>query len=412
MATTVPSIEYKTYTAHEKQEAFHHAVTINRITLFNGGRGSGKTTAGAIQAILEALQNQPGEAGLIVAPTYKMLRKATLPELFYWLPRHYIKRFVQSPDISLELINGSLIDFGSAENPDSLRGPNRAWLWMDEPRNLRTRKAFDIASAQVRRGAEKVWLTTTPAGLYHWLYDLFVQNPLKSSTYVTVRTDDNPYLSATFKQQLRSQYTGAFAAQELDALFVSFEGLIFDNFSLDENVTVEAEYNADLEVYWGVDDGYAHGEGIGTLGHHPRVILLGQLTAQGGLNIFDEYYRTLQLPEMSIRDVLERSYNHPEFAMVDSSAPELRRRLAEAEIANAGATHRVSDGIKIVRRFICDGQGVRLLRIHPRCKNLIRELQMYRYDDRARSVDAGEPKPLKQDDHTCDALRYLLWNFR
>ena len=64
------------------------------------------------------------------------------------------------------------------------------------------------------------------------------------------------------------------------------------------------------------------------------------------------------------------------------------------------------------RCSICDGQGVRLLKIHPRCKNLIRELQTYRYDERSRSVEAGEPKPLKLDDHGPDALRYLLWNFR
>jgi phage terminase large subunit len=409
---TTKQIEYQTYNAHSKQEEFHHAVSTNRVTLFNGGRGSGKTTAGAIQAILEAVQNQPGESGLIVAPTYGLIRKAALPELVKWLPRHWIKRFVQSPEIQITLTNDSNIHFGSAEHPDSLRGPNRAWLWMDEPRNMRTRAAFDIASAQIRRGDEKIWLTTTPSGIHHWLYDLFVQNPLQSSTYITVRTNENPHLSDTFKDQLRAQYTGSFAAQELDAMFVSFEGLVFDNFSLDENVTEEAEYNPDIEVYWGVDDGYANGEGIGTPGHHPRVILQGQLTPQGGLNIFDEYYQTLRLPEASIVEVLERGYQRPEFAMVDSSAPELRRRLGDEGIPNAGATHRISDGIKIVRRFICDGQGVRLLKVHPRCKNLIREMQMYRYDDKSKSTEAGEPKPLKMDDHTIDSLRYLIWNFR
>ena len=159
IATT---IETKTYNAHDKQRTFHHAVRDNRITLFNGGRGSGKTTAGAIQSLMEALHYQPGTSGLIVAPTYSILRKAALAELKHWLPRQYIQRIVMSPEIEIELTNGSSIHFGSAEKPDSLRGPNRAWLWMDEPRNTRTREAFDIASGQVRIGNEKIWLTTPP----------------------------------------------------------------------------------------------------------------------------------------------------------------------------------------------------------------------------------------------------------
>jgi phage terminase large subunit-like protein len=396
------TIEPKEYTAHKKQSKFHHAVAEHRVTLFNGGRGSGKTTAGAIQALLEALQNQPGESGLIVAPTFGLLRKAALPELLNWLPRHFIKRLVRSPDIELELINGSVIHAGSADNPDSLRGPNRAWMWMDEPRNMRTREAFDIAAGQIRRGTEKIWLTTTPAGVYHWLYDLFVANP--------------------FKQQLRAQYTGKFAAQELDASFVSFEGIVFDNFSLEENVE-EVEYNPDEYVYWGVDDGYAHGDGIGSAGYHPRAIVIAQLRGDGGINILDEYVKTLELPEQSINNIVGTPpgvepvitglpYAMPVLARADSSAAELRRRLSDRGIVNSPATHRIEDGIKVVRRFLCDGQSVRLLKIHPRCKHLIRELQSYRYDDRASVVTGGERKPMKIDDHSCDALRYLLYNFK
>jgi phage terminase large subunit len=382
----------------------------NSVVLFNGGRGSGKTTAGAIEAIIQC-KRQPGHRGLIVAPTYPMLRDSTMAEFFKWLPRQLIKQWNKS-EKDLLLTNGCLVSFRSADNADSLRGANRAWMWFDEPRNLRSREAFDIALAQLRVGTRKAWLTTTPAGIFHWIYELFIANPLRDSSYITVRTDENPYLPDDYERQLRSQYTGVFAAQELDAQFMSFEGLIYDNFSLSENVTTEADYNPALQVQWGIDDGYAHGGGVGTPGHHPRVILIGQVQPDGGLHIINEVYETLQLPEATIAQAIALPYHLPEYAMVDSSAPELRRRLGDELIPNAGATHRVSDGIKIVRRFICDGNGVRLLKIHPRCKNLIRELQSYRYDDKGHTVDAGEPKPLKLDDHCGDALRYLIWNLK
>jgi phage terminase large subunit len=399
------------YIPHDRQAQFHEAIRAHDVVLFNGGRGSGKTTAGALEAIDHALNQQSGLPGIIVAPTYPMLRDASMKEFFDWLNPAMIDQWHKS-DKLLRLTNGSEIAFRSADDADSLRGPNRAWLWFDEPRNLRTREAFDVVFAQLRIGQCKAWLTTTPAGIFHWIYQLFVENPLLNSTYIIAKTDENPHLPPAYVANLRSQYTDVFAAQELDAQFVSVEGAIYDNFSLELNVTPDAEYNPDKHTFWGCDDGYAHGEGPGSAGFHPRAFIVAQQRGDGGFNVFDEYYQTLALPEKSIDDFLARGYHKPRLAMVDSSAVELRRRLADKGIMNAGGSHKIADGIKIVRRFICDGNDVRLLKIHPRCKNLIRELQAYRYDDRSSSVDAGEPKPLKVDDHLVDALRYLLFNFR
>jgi phage terminase large subunit len=406
------TIEYRTYDAHPKQGRFHKALRTHTDVLFNGGRGSGKTTAGAIQSILEAVQYQPGTRGIVVAPTYPMLEDASMKEFFFWLPRHLIRDYNKQRKI-LELTNHSEIAFRSAENPDSLRGPNRAWAWMDEPRNLRTREAFDIISAQLRP-TRKIWLTTTPAGIFHWLYDLFIQAPLDNSAVVDVRTSENPYLPPSYERGLRAQYTGQFALQELDALWVSFEGLIYSSFSIqdDGNVSSEADYNPDWPIIWGVDDGYAKGEGVGTAGYHPRVILLMQQTPIGGVNVFAEYVATQELAERSLDNVLAWRYPRPEIAYVDSSAVELKARIWEKDISATGATHSVSEGIKNVRRLVCDGNGVRLLKVHSRCTNLIREMQSYRYDENSKQVNAGEPKPLKMDDHAVDALRYGTWHLR
>ena len=195
-------------------------------------------------------------------------------------------------------------------------------------------------------------------------------------------------------------------------LWVLAEGAVFDNFDEEFNVSVNAEYNPDLPVRWGVDDGYVYGDGPGNANYHPRVFLLGQQTSQGGLNIFYEYVQAGELSEVSVDNVLALPYQRPELAMVDSSAAELRRRIGDHGIMHSGATHQVSEGIKVVRRYICDGQGVRLLQIHPRCVNLITELQSYRYDPKLRSVKAGEAAPLKVDDHCCDALRYMIWGIK
>lgn len=406
-----PSRELR-YTAHAKQKRFHQALRTHDIVLFNGGRGSGKTTAGAIECVRQGWFFQPGSHGIVLAPTYPMLEDASMAEFFKWLPHHAIRDFNRQRKL-LELTNGTQIAFRSADNPDSLRGPNRQWAWLDEPRNLRTREAFDIVYAQLRP-TRKAWLTTTPSGIFHWLYDLFVGHPLPNSYAVTVRTDENPYLPESFEQGLRAQYTGTFAQQELDAAWVSFEGRIYDNFSLepDGNVSELAEYNPDLEVYWGVDDGYALGDGPGHANYHPRVILLAQDTPIGGVNVFAELVECLTLPERSLDKVLAWDYPRPQVAYVDSSAVELKARIWERGIQTVGATHQVSEGIKNVRRLVSDGNGVRLLKIHPRCTHTIREMQSYRRDDHSLAIRVGEQPPLKIDDHCPDGLRYLVWHLR
>ena len=62
--------------------------------------------------------------------------------------------------------------------------------------------------------------------------------------------------------------------------------------------------------------------------------------------------------------------------------------------------------------MISDAQDKRLLHIHPRCVELIREMELYRYDERSKVAQIGEPKPLKIDDHGPDCVRYLTWHLR
>jgi hypothetical protein len=61
--------------------------------------------------------------------------------------------------------------------------------------------------------------------------------------------------------------------------------------------------------------------------------------------------------------------------------------------------------------LICDGNGVRLLKVHPRCQNLTEELSAYIYDDKGQ-VPGGDRKPFKISDHGPDAVRYLAWRLR
>jgi len=60
----------------------------------------------------------------------------------------------------------------------------------------------------------------------------------------------------------------------------------------------------------------------------------------------------------------------------------------------------VHSGIGIINALFSSGR----LKIHSGCKELIREIFLYSYEEK----EDQEDKVLKQNDHSCDALRYCI----
>jgi phage terminase large subunit len=417
----------------------------NGVKLYGGARDfwkykghevilSGPFETGKTFAVLHKLHalccKYPGAQALMVRNTYESLRTSAvvtldtkiLPQGIPDADKPVRKYGGERPEFFL-YYNGSRIVLGGLDKPDKFLSSEWDYIYVNQAEELALDAWEKLCARATGRAGHvpypQVMADCNPSYPAHW-----IQRRRKNGAlhFLEQFHKDNPILYDPQTQTLTAQgeltmaalnrLTGVRRDRGLLNLWVSAEGVIYDNLSLTANITPDADYTPDRPVYWGVDDGYAHGEGIGSQGHHPRVILFGQLQANGGMHVFDEYYQTLQLPEKTIDDCLARPYQRPMLALVDSSAAELRRRLSEKNIPNGPASHKVADGIKIVRRFICNGDGVRLLKIHPRCDNLIRELQSYRYNPNTSVAEAGEPTPLKMDDHACDALRYLLWNFK
>ena len=67
------------------------------------------------------------------------------------------------------------------------------------------------------------------------------------------------------------------------------------------------------------------------------------------------------------------------------------------------ADNDVYPGIMKVYRLLREGR----IKINKdNCDGLLKELGMYSWDDK-KAVNGGKEEPLKQNDHYCDALRYL-----
>ena len=401
---------------HEAQREILNSLA--RYKVIACGRRFGKTELFCNVLLNGHSPDTPGALGgypvAYVSLTYKNVLELWR-RLLDTIPEELIRYKNQSTQY-LELVTGGSIECWTFERFVTARGRAYAGICLDEAAQTRNLKESwqEVFMAMLMDYSGWAVIGSTPQG-FNYFYNLFQdgRNPAKPNWASWQFTSyDNPFIAPSEIAQVKAMLPEIIFRREYMAEFRVSEGLVYDQFSLTENVTTEAEYIHDLPIYWGVDDGYAPGEGLGTPGYHPRVILQAQQRPDGGFNIFNEYVASLELPEKTLGEVLSRPYPMPELAVVDSSAAELRRRLSERGIISAPGTHKVADGIKVVRRFVCDGNGVRLLKIHPRCHTLIKEFQSYRYSLKTASAEAGEPKPEKLDDHCMDAIRYLLYVFR
>lgn len=420
--------------------------------LFGGAAGPGKTDC----LVMEALRQiaNPKYTGILFRRTFPELEGANgiIQRSQRWYPGfggkyNESKHFWKFP-------SGARLYFGHMEHEgdeETYQGWEFAFVGFDELTTFlerqylymmtRCRVAPDTGLRAYVRSA------TNPGGIGHeWVKKRFITtdiaNKVKyfapvndqdtrvekghpnalSRAFYPARLDDNPDRDPEYAARIRATGDKVLIARLLDSDWDAeyTEGLIYDNWSSLYNVTEDADYSPALgAVRWGVDDGYAYGKGPGTESYHPRVILLGQITPIGGLNIFAEYYATgIADYNTSVDavigskagDVQGYGYPKPEIAYVDSSAAMFKGALWQRDIQTVGATHEVKEGIRNLRRMVCDENQMRLFRVHPRCKNLVREMSQYRNADRSQS--GGEQRPLKVDDHGPDAARYLAWSMR
>lgn len=404
--------DYRAIAWHER--AWHDQ---SFIKLYTGSAGGGKSRLGLEEAN-DFMFSYSGAMGLMVRKTRESMNSSTVLFFTRKIASRY-KEIRHYPSYHrFEYPNGSILAYGGMKDEEqreqirSIGQDGALDIIVAEEANKLTFEDHQEFIPRLRGKAApytQIIYMTNPDAPGHWINKELILGGKAKVFYSSAR--DNPFNPPEYLEKL-DLLQGVQRARLAEGKWVQAEGVIYDNFDLDLNVTADADYNPDLDVQWGVDDGYAEGRGPGTESYHPRVILLTQQTSEGGINVFAEYYKTQEADYVaSIKNALEYRYPKPSLAYIDSSAAMFKANLWNLGITTFGATHTVIEGIRNVRRLIQDASGKVLLRIHPRCKNLIQELQSYEYDENGQ-ITAGDRKPAKLNDHGPDALRYRCWPLR
>jgi phage terminase large subunit-like protein len=379
----------------------------HKFVAYIGGIGGGKSFAGAVKALRRMIE-QPGSLGLIGAPTYPMLRDATMRSVFDIIPRALFASFNKSEGL-LRLKNGSEALFRSSDDPDSLRGPNYAWFWLDEA-PLCGYYVWKVMKGRLRQSgyATQGWVTGSPHGQDGY-YEDFERDLKPAHKLYRASTYENAHnLPPHFIEDLG--YTGQFALQEIEGLFVSFEGLVYA-FRQEWHVAEWAtERPRPRTRIGGVDWGFTN----------PAVALPLYVDGDDRAYVLDEFYErqagfkgvSAAIVNFTQRYGIQTWYCGPDEPEHISELNALfgREHLPARAVA---ASDDINPGLDTVRRQLALRPDTTTgLMLSARCAQTRAEFRTYCYPAGGAAGDSTkrdpQEKPVKKFDHALDALRYCL----
>ena len=197
------------------------------VAAVSGIRG-GKTEGGAIKAFALSAKHA-GIVGMVTAPIYKTLLQATLPSILKVFPSQFASAAsFNRGDMTLRCANGSMLYLRSTEDPDSLRGPEAGFVWMDEAA-LSPLLAWQILIGRLSQPGMPncAYLTTTPKG-YNWVWQEFAARERPGYRLLAWSARKNCFLPSEFIASLVASYTDPeFALQEIEGQFVLVGGACY-----------------------------------------------------------------------------------------------------------------------------------------------------------------------------------------
>lgn len=366
---------------------------------FIAGVGSGKTVAGAARALV-ASQGQIGNkaiqspnTGMVTAPSYNILRDATIPA-FRQVAGEFIESMNTTAPINAKMTNGSEIFFRSAHDFKLLVGPSISWWWGDEAA-LYHSQVWLLMMGRLREFGElgHAWLTTTPKGR-NWIYTEFLQKQREQYKIYKASTWMNPFISVEYYQTLKQSYVGEFAKQELDGDFVSHQGLIYPEFDRLTHIKTAPPDRQWSQVIAGVDWGYAN----------PGVILVFGVDGDGNMHgLHEEYVRRRMIGDWTtVASELKAQFGITTF-YCDPSEPGFIEQFRQAGLNAQAAENAVTDGIQAVK--------ARLIGKYPRLTfddsfvNTASEFEQYQWAENTLGI---KDQPMKANDHAMDTARYAV----
>ena len=358
----------------------------------------------------------PGRMGLLGAPTYPMLRDATMASLLETLEENNVPfDFNRSENILKFTDNGSRILFRPIEDFERLRGTNLAWFGLDEltyasesswlrlEGRLRDPKANRLAGFGV-------W---TPKG-FDWVYRRFIARERQGYDVVLAKPFENRFLLSQipdFYERLRTSYDERFFQQEALGEYLSLGGdRVYHTFERPEHIR-ELHVDRDLPLLWALDFNVDPMCSVVAQVRRGRISVLGEIvlrraSTEEACQKFAERYgqhskgvviygdasgNAMQTTGWSDYDIIRRffrGWRTPVSYRVPKSNPSVRER------------------VQLVNARLKNAAGDVQMHVDPKCKELVMDFEQVSYVEGSTQIDKDRDR---RRSHLSDALGYMVW---
>jgi phage terminase large subunit len=358
-----------------------------RIRIVQGGTSSSKTFSILPLLITHAMQTPYTEIS-VVSESIPHLKRGAVKDFvnIMVMTGNYRDAQFNKSDLKYKFLNGSFIEFFSADQPDKLRGARRHVLFVNECNNI----DFESYNQLSIRTRDFIYLDYNPTQEF-WVHTELIKDP--DSDFVVLTYKDNEALDAAIVKEIEKAKEKAKTSKYWDNWWRvyglgqvgSLDGVIFSNWSSIDQVPANAKL-----IGYGMDFGFTN----------DPTTLVGVYQYDDNLIVDEKIYRQGMLNSDIIREMSRLGINKSDKIYADSAEPKSIEEIYRSGF-NIKPVLKGSDSIKF---------GIQILQEHnlfvtKESTNLIKELRSYTWDKDKTGKSLNTP--IDDYNHAIDAMRYL-----
>tara|TARA_Y100001951_G_scaffold34581_1_gene27261 strand:- start:11316 stop:12557 length:1242 start_codon:yes stop_codon:yes gene_type:complete len=379
-----------------QQEIFNSPA---RMRTASCGRRFGKTYVSMMELVRHAAEMD--KEVYYVAPSYRMAKS------ILWNPiKDMLKKLrwidqTNEAELKIRLKSGSTIHLKGAENKDALRGVGLDFLVMDEYQDLDKELWTQVLRPTLSDRKGKALFIGTPKGVGSFSHEMYTMaKETEGWEAFSFKTIDGGQVDKAELEEAKRDLDERTFAQEYEATFNTYSGMVYYNFDRDEVVRECKNFNTQ-ELYVGID-----------FNIDPMSLAIGVI--QNNTLFFIDELNVMGSNTAEVCDELNRRYPRAIINIFPDPAGRQRKTSAGGKtdisiLQNAGfkvfarQSHTlVRDRVNAVNSKLKNAKGLRQMFIDPNCKQIIKSLESLQYKPNTSIIDKNG------QEHMADAVGYLV----
>ncbi len=373
----------------------------SRFKVVVAGRRWGKSFL-AMHEIAKAARH-PGAKVYYVAPTYKMCKQILWDDLKQKLTSaNWVKKINES-ELTIRLINGSIIYLASGDQPESLRGRSISHLIIDEAAMINQKMWTEVCRPALSDQQGGALFITTPKGKGSWVYELWqgahAQDNWRAFSFTTLSGGN---VAPEEIEAARNELDEKSFRQEYEASFEQYSGSIYYNWDSGTHIKKQdLDFKKNEILHVAMDFNVSPLVAAICRVNGNEISVIDEISMEGS--------NTFEMAE----ELINRYPDNRIWVYPDASGQARKTSSNTSDhhiLRNSGFTLKVKninppvkDRIAAVNASLKATDGTVKLSVDPKCRNLIKCISGQTYKENTQVPDKSGNL-----DHMNDALGYLV----